>query len=157
MQEHRRDGPSQREFYVSRTHAYLWLTQNAYWPGYYDGEACGPDSPSTDNVASAVLYQIPLEGGAAPRAIMVRGSPMNQFSLDTSDQEFRALLLWDSTRCWEHEGGVSLKYFHTPLDSFRIDVREAPQTRYIDAPSPTSRRFGRWNATRTTCRSSRPR
>jgi hypothetical protein len=71
----------------------------------------------------------------------VRGAPNNQFALETSDQEFRALLLWESMRCISPEADVALKYFSTPLSSFRTGIATPSEHRYVDAPSPGNPRF----------------
>jgi hypothetical protein len=133
-------GPPDREFYVSRTHAYLWVA-----PGYDEretgttGAACKSQATFAEALPSA-LFQVPLDG-SAPRALRVRGEPNNQFALETSDQEFRALLIWESTRCAAPEDDVALKYFSTPLSSFRAGISATSERRYVDAPSPGNPRF----------------
>jgi hypothetical protein len=136
-------GPPDREFYVSRTHAYLWVA-----PGYYErttsgrrAEPCGSEAPASfDEAVPSALFQIPLDG-TPPRALHVRGEPNDQFALETSDEEFRALLVWDSTRCNRRADDVALKYFSAPLSSFRTEPATPSARRYVDAPAPGHRTF----------------
>lgn len=73
-------GPGARTFYASADAAYVWLT--------------GWRSRSAQGLPESVLYRLPFDGGR-PRAIQVRGTPVNQFSLeeDAANGRLYALVL----------------------------------------------------------------
>jgi Beta propeller domain len=143
-------GPARREWYVSPTDAYLWVS-----PGWDDldrlkreDERCGPGHrPPLRDAAPAMLFRVPL-AGREPSALGVRGVPINQFSLESHEGEFRALVLWNDIRCelgWEedeHPGAdpaPPLTYFESRLDRFAAEVREAPDRAFTAMPSPRTR------------------
>lgn len=135
-------GPEGRAFYVSRTHAYLWIM-----PGYEEleseeaGPACGPDKArGFDASPPAALVRVPLAGGS-PQVMGVRGYPQNQFALETTDRDFRALLNWDSYQCEPSENATPIKYFAAPLSGFGRTMRPAVARRYVDAPDPKAYRY----------------
>lgn len=124
-------GNQQREFFVSTSDIYLWVT-----PGY--GECEGDDA-----AGQATLYQVPL-ADAPPRAAFTRGSPINQFALDATATEFRALVDFNAGVCGAARGrrtGVDLRYLSLPVSTLSATPREAPQSAYVRAPDPGSSQY----------------
>jgi hypothetical protein len=123
-------GMSQREFFVSTSDIYLWVT-----PGWSDG-AC--QSGERNRAVSATLYQVPLSG-RPPRALFTRGAPINQFALDANGGEFRALLGQDSGCGGDAHPRV--RYFHAPLSSLSATPRAASDWSYVNEPSPDGAQY----------------
>lgn len=126
-------GQQQREFFVSTSDIFLWVT-----PGWGD-DACNDANGPNPNAVQATLYQVPLSQ-AAPRALFTRGKPTNQFALDSDGREFRALLDWNTVHCSQRRGPASheLRYFHVPLSSLSTTPQDAGRGAYVNAPSPGS-------------------
>ncbi|MFZ2031146.1 MAG: beta-propeller domain-containing protein [Vitreimonas sp.] len=122
-------GTSEREFFVSTSDIYLWVSG-----GYADRDCQG----NANNPVSATLYQVPLSG-RTPRALFTRGVPTNQFALDANGGEFRALLGWDG--CNSYSEHPRLRYFHTPLSSLSATPRQAPDWSYVNEPSPDGAQY----------------
>lgn len=125
-------GASQREFFVSTSDIYLWVT-----PSWRDG------APSCENGADgpvpATVFQIPLSG-QSPRALHARGQPINQLALDASPEEFRALLGWNTGPC-NRSRTAEVRYFHAPLTSFSATPAPAAEQSYVAAPGPGASRY----------------
>jgi hypothetical protein len=124
-------GTSEREFFVSTSDIYLWVT-----PGWGDRQC---DSGDRNRAVSATLYQVPLSG-RSPRALFTRGAPINQFALDANGGEFRALLGWDSG-CGGGGEHPRVRYFHAPLSSLSATPRQAPDWSYVNEPSPDGAQY----------------
>ena len=129
-------GPSQREFFVSTSDIYLWVTPNRWRDA--PNEPC-PGMGALANAGAdafavpAALYQVPLSG-APPRAVHTRGQPTNQLAMDASATEFRALLGWNTSRC--NEGSEAhVRYFRVPLNSLATTPQTAPARSYTETPS----------------------
>jgi hypothetical protein len=108
-------GPAGRVFYVSPGSVYVW------------------------NVKSAV-FRIPLDG-AAPSALKVSGSPIDQFSFLEGNDGFLNVLVRADGRgeaMWSSERGVagSLAMLRVPLASFSDGRDAAPRESYQALPSP---------------------
>ena len=123
-------GASEREFFVSTSDIYLWVS-----PGWGDRQC---DQDRGNGAVSATLYQVPLQGGL-PRAMFTRGAPINQFALDAGGGEFRALLGWDSG-CGANDH-PHVRYFHAPLGALSATPREAATTAYVNVPSPDGAQY----------------
>ncbi|MBS0383895.1 MAG: beta-propeller domain-containing protein [Proteobacteria bacterium] len=123
-------GASQREFFVSTSDIYLWVSS-----GWADRD-CQGDRGS--DPVSATLYQVPLSG-RTPRALFTRGAPTNQFALDANGGEFRALLGWDG--CNSYSQHPHVRYFHAPLSSLSTAPRTAPDWSYVNEPSPDGAQY----------------
>ncbi len=122
-------GPSSREFYVSPTATYLWLTEQSA----RGVNGCDPAAAQRFQAGSpGVLYRIPFTG--TPSVMGVRGAPRDQMGLDSTDSEFRGLLMWNYARC-HNDQRITFKYFSAPLSAFSDTLRAAPEARYHDAPS----------------------
>jgi len=130
-------GPGQREFFVSTSDIYLWVTPNP-WRDANSEEACPGANAGADAMAvPATLYQVPLSG-ATPRALHTRGQPSNQLAMDASATEFRALLGWNTSRC-NQASDARIRYFHVPLTSLSTTPQAAPARSYTETPSvPTA-------------------
>lgn len=129
-------GGSEREFFVSTTDIFLWVT-----PSTYDGAIARDCSVPGAAMGSmpATIYQVPLNGDT-PRAIHAQGVPQNQLALDGNTEEFRALVTWNSGPC-ASGGNAQVRYFHTPLSTFRTTPMEAAPNRYVQAPSPEASQY----------------
>ncbi len=125
-------GGADREFFVSTTDIFLWVTPTQYDPVLArDCTVPGATSASID----AMIYQAPLNGDT-PRALAARGRPENQLALDATSEEFRALVNWNVGPC--AGGDRQVRYFHAPLSTFRTAPMEASPNRYVQAPSPNA-------------------
>ncbi len=129
-------GPENHTFYVSPDDVYVWIgTSDAPWE-----DQCKAASVLAhgDGLPGAV-YKIPLSG-AKPKVMHVRGAPRDQFAMDTSSGEFRALLFWGFSGCdrssYDDDGALNVKYFSAPMSMFRDDIRTASEWRYTTTPAP---------------------
>ena len=140
-------GPARREWYVSPTDAYMWVTPD--W-GDRDQLRRGDETcpagrrPGFDDTLPAMLFRVPL-ADREPSLLAVRGQPINQFSLDSSEGAFRALVAWPEARCEPDpdldedpaaDPAPALAYFTAPLGRFSAAVREAPERAFTAMPSP---------------------
>jgi len=131
--------PWPREYYVSRTDALLWIANSYNDIDPKDAfERCAADrKPQPGDGAPAALFRLPLAGGA-PKVLFTRGWPNDQFALETSDREFRALLRWEGNDCRPDDHHVRLRYFRAPLAAFRDAPRTAEASSYTDVPAPNA-------------------
>lgn len=128
-------GGIQREFYVSTTDIYLWMT-----PGAWDQAIAGNcEREGAHGPMPATVYRVPLSGGA-PRAMHARGQPINQLALASSADEFRALVNWNTGPCG-HGGPLEVRYFHAPFSEFRAAPIAAPSDSYVLTPQPGGSRY----------------
>jgi Beta propeller domain len=116
-------GPSGRVFYVSPNSVYVWATEWAY--------------PSRENArpkAQSILYRMPLDG-AAPTALRVSGSPVDQFSfLESEDGQLNVLVRSEAAgdgmwRAEVAEGEVAL--MRVPLSSFSDGTATVASSDYL--------------------------
>ncbi len=121
-------GPHDREFFVSTSDIFLWVTEDSDF-------VCTPDN----RVPAATIFRVPLDGGQ-PRALHARGQPSTQMALDASATEFRALVSWDSIAC-QHGGAPEVRYFHAPLDSFSVTPQAAPARAFVEEPRPDGAQY----------------
>jgi hypothetical protein len=96
-----------------------------------------------------MLFRVPLSG-REPGVLGTHGVPINQFSLETNEGEFRALVRWPQARCepgWSDDDEAdadpapALRYFEAPLSRFSPVVEDAPGHAYTPVPSPLSGRI----------------
>lgn len=151
-------GPSGSEFFVSPDNVFLWV-----WPvaddiedqiGYrlhsrvplrqhYDDEQArcmALPRPDRRDVFPSAVYRIPVNG-RAPAVIGVNGAPLDQFSMDSREGEFRAMSAWLRTDCvetWERPADFS--FLRIPLGSFDEDFNVA-RDRQITPLPPLGTRF----------------
>lgn len=124
-------GPNGHEFFVSPNAAYLWVSS-----GWYDDHDARDNCTAPNATAvEATVFRVPLSG-RAPTALHTRGAPSDQFGLDASQYEFRALLAWGVPDCGGDSKTADLRYFHMPLAAFRNRPINAPSTAYQDVPTP---------------------
>lgn len=118
-------GPAGRVFYVSPESVYVWVSS-----GWLKQGAPGSES---------MLYRLPLDG-AAPGALAVSGSPLDQFSfLESADRHLNVLVsggaagdgMWAAERAG---GGVSL--LRVPLTALSDGRDAAPLSAYRPLPAP---------------------
>lgn len=129
-------GPARSEYYVSKEAAFLWVS-----PGRNDLETdadlpvCAAELPAEHKAAMpSALFRLPLNGDPL-EAAYVKGRPVDQFSLESTESEFKALLQWDSLDCEDEDETTFLKYFATPLRSLSYDPRNIAASKYTDLPS----------------------
>jgi hypothetical protein len=127
-------GPRGHNFYVSPRSVYVWLSE---WRGGSDPER----SP-------AMLYRMPLDG-SAPRALGVRGSPIDQFSfLESEDGHLNVLVASRGGGQWmwqaERSRG-SLALLRVPLADLGDGSRDADLSRYRRLDSPGATAYGLQN------------
>jgi hypothetical protein len=126
-------GAAMREFYVSTDSAFLWVGGPSDPGG--EGVSCKDGRwASRRGVASAALYRIPL-GGAAPGALSVKGVPIDQFSMDSQDGRFRALLTQEKGGCAALNQPMPLALLDVPLSDFSPTYPLAGKDRYASVPS----------------------
>lgn len=131
-------GPEAHTFYVSPDDVYVWVPTTD--DVYADTCKAGDGSRYQDSVPAAV-FKVPLSG-AKPKVMMAKGFPRDQFGMDSSSGEMRALVGWGRSNCDpdayddDDKSVLHVKYFSAPLSMFRDDIRTAQSYRFIDAPSP---------------------
>jgi hypothetical protein len=122
-------GPPGRVFYVSAGSVYVWTSS-----GRRGGGAR----------AAAMLYRMPLDG-AAPSALRVSGSPVDQFSFLEGDDGHLNVLVRSASwgeGMWSAEwsrGDVALLRF--PLERFGDGSGAAPAWDYRALPTPEGHSF----------------
>ncbi len=135
-------GPARKEMLATTTDVFLWTTPGWQDVRFHDDKpACAPGSRAAAKDAwPATLYRIPVSGDA-PTALGTRGAPIDQFSLESSHGQFRALVGWGSLRCdlQDNDGG-RLAYFSAPLSAFDAVRSEAGAARYTALPWPDATR-----------------
>jgi len=117
-------GPERQELYVSNDDVFMWIG-----PGW--GDIREPDDECTEdfeaNIRKSVpsaFYKLPLSGGS-PEALFVHGQPINQFSFETFDDNFRAVLNLQPTQCErEWERGHDLAVLSFPMSKFSRNPRQ---------------------------------
>jgi len=117
-------GPERQELYVSNEDVYMWIG-----PGWDDVTEPEDECDATfkadiKNSVPSAFYKLPLSGGA-PKAVLVNGQPINQFSFETFGNNFRAVLNLESTECerdWDK--GHNLAVLDFPLSKFSRTPRQ---------------------------------
>ena len=132
-------GPAQREYYVSPTDAYLWITPD-------DDDLVENSSTRTCRAGDgvplaeaipALLYRVPISGDE-PGVLGTAGAPIDQFSLAASGSRFRALLRLSARHCgmdFEDTDGPPLVYFDAQLARFGDRLERAPTSSYTPLPA----------------------
>lgn len=135
-------GPDTAEMFVAPDAVYLWVgagSQDFNFNGYsYRTGTCPADAISFDDIAPAVVYRLPVEGGA-PEVVGLRGRPFDQFSMDETRRTFRMLLDWQRQGCWRDDDdgvGRPVAFVNVPLREFGTELREISERRHIRVPSP---------------------
>ena len=119
-------GPAGRVFYVSANSVYVWTTAYAY----------GNQQPQF----KSGVFRIPLDG-AAPSALKVAGSPIDQFSFLESDDGYLNVLVRSNGRgdgMWaaEKQAAGEMALLRTPLNAFSDGSETAPASAYQVLPRP---------------------
>lgn len=137
-------GPAGSEFYVTDEHAYLWTV-----PGWSE-QRMTPDGRDDPPLCSqlrnappmpASLFRVAVDA-SAPAVLGVRGLPVDQFSMEASRGQFRALALQQPTGCqvpWRGGRPAPLAYLSAPLGSFGPVLTDAPPAAYTPLPSVGTR------------------
>lgn len=126
-------GQTQREFFVSTTDIFLWVTPT-WQDGVFAECRAGQDAP-----LPATIFQVPLDG-RQPRALHARGQPITQLALDATPDEFRALVSWNTGPC-SNGGAAQTRYFSAPLSTFGSAPRATPATAFTETPSPGTSQY----------------
>ena len=131
-------GPAMREFYVSPTDAFLWMGAPDGLPWSIDyanrrRKAC-PTRPDWANEdGAALLYRIPLDGGAIG-AVAAEGVPADQFAFDSRDGRFRALLAKPDGPCTAGRP-EELVLLDLPLSAFDRRIGHVAAGAYAPLPA----------------------
>ena len=134
-------GPTRAEMFVAPDAVYLWVGEG--WAERYDYDynnrpVCPTGRASLDGVTPAVVYRLPVDGGA-PGGVGLRGQPFNQFSMDETRRTFRILVDVENRHCDRAEGDwtpVSVAFANVPLREFRARLRTIADDRHVAVPSP---------------------
>lgn len=136
-------GSWDREYFVSDKAAYLWLEDSGHDAAALISKrgGCEKLTDAERRGLHSLAFQIPHSGRAAG-FIRVSGDPFDQYSLDTSEKEFRALLsdvipaqCNNDAAPWS-DVDYETAYFTTPLRSFTPFGKRPPAERYIKTPDP---------------------
>ncbi len=123
-------GPPGRVFYVSPESVYVWVTD---WVQSGDKQR-----------EQSMLYRMPLDA-SAPSALIVSGSPIDQFSFNESDDQHLNVLVRANSSgdgMWAAEvasGDVAL--MRVPISSFSDGSEPVPSSRYRELPEPQGYTF----------------
>ncbi len=134
-------GPTRAEMFVAPDAVYLWVGEGwaeRYNYDYNDRLACPAGRASLDGVTPALVYRLPVDGGA-PGVVGLRGQPFNQFSMDETRRTFRILVDVENRHCDRAEGDwtpVSVAFANFPLREFRARLRTIANDRHVAVPSP---------------------
>jgi hypothetical protein len=145
-------GAPSQEFYVSGQDAFIWSStiepySNSDGPQYsYDSgsEKCIPSRKQPQSTKAAV-YRVPLSG-EAPSMLGVRGSPIDQFSMEARDGRFMMLVNQSTHNCKRQE---KLTYLNVSLAEFSGSYQERKADDYAALPysgsrSPVNQFVGNW-------------
>ena len=125
-------GPNRAQWYVTDTDAFLWMVSREYYS--YEPQACDLPRGFEGDFQPALLYRVPLDGGA-PGLVGTRGVPPDQFALHSSGGKFRALLKDRQRRCrGETREAARLAYLNIPLARFSATIRDVPKADYAPLP-----------------------
>lgn len=132
-------GPQRREYYVSPTDAYLWITPDTDDLGDRPSSESCPAGTAVRpaDAVPALLYRVPVSG-AEPGVLGTAGTPIDQFSLAASGSRFRALLRLRGRHCqidFEETEGPPLVYFDAQLARFGDTLAPAPMSSYTPLPA----------------------
>lgn len=118
-------------FYVSGEDVWLWT--NTYYEELADrgwDDECKRSERFEDGLRGT-LFRFSVKGDPA-RYLPVRGIPINQFSMDANNAEFRALLVWSET-CYG-DAPTPLKFFRTRLSAFSAADTSLRPAQYVAMP-----------------------
>ena len=123
-------GPPGRVFYVSPESVYVWVSDWARRGNEYR--------------AQSQLYRMPLDA-SGPSALVVSGSPIDQFSfLESQDRHINVLVRSESVgdAMWAAEGAAGdVALMRVPVSSFADGSQAVPAERYRALPKPQGYTF----------------
>ena len=123
-------GPMGRVFYVSPESVYVWVTD---WARRDGGQR-----------AQSQLYRMPLDG-SGPAALVVSGSPIDQFSfLESADSHINVLVRSDSRgdAMWAAEGVAGdVALMRVPVSNFSDGSQAVQPDNYRALPKPKGYTF----------------
>jgi hypothetical protein len=128
--------PMRSRLYVTEAHAYVWT---ADWGNQARPPACSAEREGTlAAAAEATVYRVPVTGAGGPLEVLgARGRPVDQFSLQASDERLYGLLRQDAEACRPHDRSASprLGFASIPLSRFSQRLRDVPLDGYTPLPS----------------------
>jgi hypothetical protein len=129
-------GQENSQWYVTETDAFLWTSDSPY---RYQAEDCAAGRVFANaDFVPALLYRVPVNG-AAPGLVAARGTPPDQFSLDSRGGHFRALLTREAATCHEaRREEARLAFLDLPWSAFGATLAEVPESRYTPLPGVKS-------------------
>lgn len=130
-------GPAQREFFVSTEAIYLWVGQQQWgWdvPAAAGNKRCEA-SPSPANMTPALVYRVPVDGGA-PGVVGLYGQPVDQFSMDMTRDTFRIFTRWTQPGCNTPGTRVGYRFTNVPLSDFTATLATVPAEQQVAVPPP---------------------
>jgi hypothetical protein len=123
-------GPPGRVFYVSPESVYVWVSDWARRGSQYR--------------AQSQLYRMPLDA-SGPSALVVSGSPIDQFSfLESPDRHINVLVRSESVgdAMWAAEGAAGeVALMRVPVSSFADGSQAVPADNYRQLPKPQGYTF----------------
>ncbi len=125
-------GPAGRNFYVSRSAVYLWVSGERASIELPDPTAPPEDAPPPP----AVVYRMPLHCGAIG-AVRARGAPLDQFSFDERGGVLRVLLRAEGAGdgMWSAEStSGDIGFLRAPVARFGEDLPTMERTAYRGLP-----------------------
>jgi hypothetical protein len=145
-------GAQSLEFYVSGQDAFIWSAGMEPYSSddepklQYDdrGTKCIP-ARNPPQPTKAAIYRVPLSG-EAPSMLGVRGTPIDQFSMESRDGRFMMLVDQSTVDCKRSE---KLTFLNIGLDAFAGQYEERKSEDYvilpkIDDQAPVNRFVGDW-------------
>ena len=133
-------GPWDREYFVSEDSAYLWIDESHDLGSLVANRGgCANFQESEFGGFGSFVYRLPVSGRSAG-FLRASGAPFNQFSLDASEEEFRALLSnvgaghCDSDDAVWEDVAFETAYFSAPLRSFTLSGERQAPSRYTKTP-----------------------
>ena len=130
--------PGRAEMFVSPTDVFLWTWPDRDDVGYQDD--CTTNArPMRRDVLPGAVFRLNVVTGRTGVA-GVAGSPFDQFSMDSRDSEFRALVDWRPFRCdrpWQDPAEVA--FLRVPLRLFGERFEQVIDSRITALPTPGKR------------------
>lgn len=135
-------GGDYSEMFVSSNAIYLY-TSAANSDDFWRSAECDGDYPvkaPDGSVAPGAVFRLPHRGSGGPAVLGVRGMPFDQFSFDDFDGRFKMLANNRRTDCDNSDEPPVLTLLDEPTRAFGPIYSDAPDSRFVSLPSPTTHR-----------------
>lgn len=159
---------SAAEMFVSPDNVYLATTAGEY-EDYFDERLCRNQAQGvvvSGALAPGAVFRLPLRRGSDPDLLAVRGTVIDQFSMDQQGARFRMVEATPRYICgeyaWDSEPSpIALELIDASIGSFARTWREAPERRFTALPEAgvgmmENRFIGEWLLYGTRTRYGRP-